>query len=401
MKRLAIVGRNLGAGGNQRSASNISVALDDDYDLYYIVFDSSNAVTRYKGKLIDIQASSSDSVLVKIKNNIRRIIRIKRVVKRNKIDILYTFLETGNVINFCNFGNKCKRIASCRDYRDLSQNTGAYKKMIDAASGAIFNSRYMRDFYCGKYPEDKDKVFAVYNIVNVDYVKEKAKEELDDRYKELFETGRVIVAVGRLCADKGFNHLIRAFEIYKNNGGTALLAIMGEGDEGLKLKEMANTSRYKDDIVFLGNQSNPYKYMKKASLFVLSSNNEGFPNVIIEAMACGLPVVSANCKTGPSEILCKEYDYSDADTHFRTVDYGILTPAFKTSQSYELNVDDSGAAEEMAKAIEYILSNEDVYKMYREKSKERCCDFSQEKIKKELIYAITKITEEEKNDVFV
>jgi glycosyltransferase involved in cell wall biosynthesis len=83
----------------------------------------------------------------------------------------------------------------------------------------------------------------------------------------------------------------------------ARLIILGEGRERAKLEALASELGIAEDVSFPGFESNPYAYMSRASVFVLSSAWEGLPNALIEALACGCPVVNTNCPSGPQEIL--------------------------------------------------------------------------------------------------
>jgi len=116
------------------------------------------------------------------------------------------------------------------------------------------------------------------------------------------EEPAVVLGAGRLSPQKDFRILIRAFAkavLHKN----LRLVILGEGPERDKLETIIQESCLADKISLPGFVTNPYNYMKNSALFVLSSKWEGLPNVLIEAMACGLPVVSTNCPSGPAEIL--------------------------------------------------------------------------------------------------
>jgi glycosyltransferase involved in cell wall biosynthesis len=117
----------------------------------------------------------------------------------------------------------------------------------------------------------------------------------------------IILAAGRLVACKDYPTLLKAFALALKSR-PARLVILGDGSEREALKHLAVTLGISDKVAFLGFQKNPYAYMKKASLFVLSSLQEGFGNVIIEAMACGVPVVSTDCPVGPGEIITHEKD---------------------------------------------------------------------------------------------
>ncbi|WP_423820502.1 glycosyltransferase [Salinibacter ruber] len=112
----------------------------------------------------------------------------------------------------------------------------------------------------------------------------------------------VILGVGRLVGQKGFSTLLRAFaEVVRAR--RARLVILGEGKERPVLEQQADALGLSDHVWMPGFVSNPLKYMAKASVFVLSSKWEGLPTVLIEAMACGTPLVSTDCPSGPDEIL--------------------------------------------------------------------------------------------------
>lgn len=112
----------------------------------------------------------------------------------------------------------------------------------------------------------------------------------------------VILAVGRLAPEKEFDVLLQAFAGLRRERRARLL-ILGEGELHSELEARARGLGLADDVALPGFEPNPYAYMRRANLFVLTSRFEGLPNSLIQAMACGVPVVSTNCPSGPSEIL--------------------------------------------------------------------------------------------------
>nr|WP_241878977.1 glycosyltransferase [Psychrobacter sp. PraFG1]UNK05619.1 glycosyltransferase [Psychrobacter sp. PraFG1] len=112
----------------------------------------------------------------------------------------------------------------------------------------------------------------------------------------------MVLAVGRLTHQKDFATLIHAFKKVLKNKACNLI-ILGEGELRCELEKLIKDLNLQDNVQLPGFVNNPYAWMSKADLFVLSSIYEGFGNVLVEAMACGTPVVSTDCPSGPSEIL--------------------------------------------------------------------------------------------------
>lgn len=112
----------------------------------------------------------------------------------------------------------------------------------------------------------------------------------------------VILGVGRLEPQKRFADLIRAFTLLRKTHDARLI-ILGDGSLRSELESMASHVEFEDEIAMPGFVDNPYVFMRHAKIFVNSSGWEGLPNALIEAMACGTPVVSTNCPSGPDEIL--------------------------------------------------------------------------------------------------
>lgn len=157
----------------------------------------------------------------------------------------------------------------------------------------------------------KESVKVLNNpVVNKDLIAQ-SKETLEHDWL-INESPPVFLAVGRLNQQKDFSNLLHAFaEVRKQRD--ARLIILGEGEERQKLETLADSLEIRKYISMPGFVGNPYAYMKKSSCFVLSSRQEGLPTVLIEAMACGCPVVATDCPSGPDEIL-------DHGT------YGLLVP---------------------------------------------------------------------------
>jgi glycosyltransferase involved in cell wall biosynthesis len=112
----------------------------------------------------------------------------------------------------------------------------------------------------------------------------------------------VVIAAGKLKPQKDFETLLRAFARVRARRHARLM-ILGRGPDKQALLDLAQELGVSDDFQLPGHVRNPYAYFRRASVFVLSSAWEGLPNVLIEAMACGCPVVSTDCPSGPDEIL--------------------------------------------------------------------------------------------------
>ncbi len=152
-----------------------------------------------------------------------------------------------------------------------------------------------------RYRLPEDKIEVIYNPVITSNIFVKAQEPV---YHTWFEPGQppVILSAGRLTQAKDFETLIRAFALVREKVHTRLM-ILGEGPDRPKLERLVESLQLSECVCMPGFVDNPYKYMKRSAVFVLSSRWEGFGNVIVEALALGIPVVSTNCPSGPAEIL--------------------------------------------------------------------------------------------------
>ncbi|MCK4321004.1 glycosyltransferase [candidate division WOR-3 bacterium] len=149
-----------------------------------------------------------------------------------------------------------------------------------------------------------EKVKLVHNPVDLQLISSLSKKSVEEK---LFHTEGdnyrpVIVSMGRLTEQKGFTYLIRAFKMVQNELPSKLV-IIGDGAQKRDLENLTESLGIAEDVIFLGLQSNPYKYLANSDLFVLSSLWEGFPNSLVEAMTCGIPVISTDCPSGPKEII--------------------------------------------------------------------------------------------------
>jgi len=142
----------------------------------------------------------------------------------------------------------------------------------------------------------------------------------------------LILGAGRLVPEKDFETLVQAFAIVRKTQ-LARLVILGEGPLKTRLKDLIRSLGLEADVWLAGFDKNPFRYMAACTVFVLSSRNEGLPGVLIQAMACGAPVVSTDCHAGPAEIISMGID-------------GWLVPV--------------GDAEAMAERITHYLTNPQV-----------------------------------------
>jgi glycosyltransferase involved in cell wall biosynthesis len=146
--------------------------------------------------------------------------------------------------------------------------------------------------------------------------------------------------------------LLRSYALVKDKV-KAKLVILGEGKERRNLENLSRELLIEDRVILYGYVNNPYKFMRNAEIFVLSSKLEGFPNVLLEAMAVGVPVVSFDCPTGPNEIITNREN-------------GILV--------------EPGNEKELSDAIIELLSNKDMGKKFVANGLPRAEDFSIDKI---------------------
>lgn len=290
--KIAFLIQSLGHGGAERTVSNLSLAMQATHDVSVILFDTRNSYYPHGGRLIDLNMIAKESSLGKTTNLIKRMLLLRKLFKHEKFDAIYSFLESSGLP--ATLASR-ETIVSVRDnpaalpkiYRSLIPYIYPYAKHVVACSKAIENS--LINEYGLK------NTTAIYNAIDTEQAVKLSQEPI-------IETKPFILAVGRLHRQKGFDYLIKAFAASEAKKILNII-ILGEGEEREALTRLIEHHDLQDNVLLKGSVKNPFAYYSKAQFFVLSSRHEGFPNILIEALACRCPCISFDCPTGPSEII--------------------------------------------------------------------------------------------------
>ena len=368
MRKIAFVTPDLRSGGSERAASRLTYLLGDRCKIYYIVFDDSDISYDINAEFINLNALPSKSKIKKVFNTFKRANGIKNTVKKYDIDTVMSFTSIANrALRFSNA--PCRKIGACRGFEHFEQHPDEYKALIDTDAEILFNSKEAADFYIKKYGKT-DKISIIENPLDFDRITKLSKDSLAPDEQEFFDTHKVISNMGIFSKHKGHWDLLKSFEILKQSIPDAGLVIIGH--RGLlenDIRKIVKNHPYTKDILLTGFQKNPFKYLAKSDVFAFSSISEGFPNALLEAMACGVPCVSTNCKTGPKELLI-DGEQPIKITDIFAADNGILVPCFDGVPDFDLSNKNENH-KIFADALSMLLNDENLRKKYSEKGIER------------------------------
>ena len=386
MKRILVITRQLTSGGAERIAANVATELNNgETKTWLLVFDGTGATYPCGTDIIDLKSPIQSRILdkaiwyIKIWNNVRKI-------KKN-LNITHTisFLNEPDLINILTAG-KGKTIVSVRNRRSML-NKNVITKIKDIfvfnrADLIVSLSNGVKDDLIDYYKINGEKIRVIYNACDIEEITNKAYDYDNTDFSFYYNKEKTVISAGRLTKQKGQWHLIRAFRKVVNRIPEARLMILGQGIEEEYLKALISDLSLENNVIMLGYQSNPYCYLKKADIFAFPSLYEGFGNILLEAMACGLPIISSDCIAGPRELLEPGTSYDDC-TKDRMVKakYGILLPV---CDGKKYMAKDKLTKEEniLADTIIMLLSEKEKRIYYSEKSKERILDFTKQNIYK-------------------
>lgn len=301
-----------------------------------------------------------------------------------------------NTISAARSGHRAivsERTNPSREFSGLRKRlySGIIRKTYSQADLIVTNSLGVAEEISRSFGAPQDKIRTIANHLNLKKIKELAAEPLGE-YEKLFSSP-VITTSGRLTAAKGQWRLIKIFSELKKRQPDLRLAILGSGELKEYLKDLAEAldlrifdageENFSDDrdVYFLGSAANPYNFLSRSRLFVLTSLWEGLPNALLEAMACGAPCVSANCQYGPLEIFSIKPELSQyASRNPSEEDFGILLPVLNAQKITYASEAPDEAEKIWIDCLDALLKDEKKLSLYSELGKARAADFDLAKI---------------------
>jgi glycosyltransferase involved in cell wall biosynthesis len=314
-KRLVLVLPSAQAGGAERVFFNLLRSFDRSlFELHLIVIDP-------QGPYLD--SVPSDVVLHRLgyKRVGRAIVRLAAVLRNLKPDVVLSSIVHLNLALLLVkplLARRTKVFVRESNIPSLAIATGAknslfrffYRILYPYADGVICPGEAIGRDLSKNFGIDAGKMVIIPNPVNFDHIRSKLNSD-----SAPFQKGRIrLLAAGSLTRQKGFDLLIKAMETLARTKPEIHLTILGDGPEKKNLEDQIASLGLSDFVTLAGVQENPFPYLHHADLFVLSSRWEGMPNVVLESLACGTPVVAFDCSGSVNEI-------------FDTPRQGILVPA--------------------------------------------------------------------------
>ncbi|MCR4904149.1 MAG: glycosyltransferase [Butyrivibrio sp.] len=385
MKNLLLMVPMLHQGGFERVCVHTARLLQDKYNVTILIFSSKDINYDVTGlNVVNIDVPSSKGILNKVFNVFKRSSKVRKYKKDNKIDISYSFGSSANYVNVLSRAGE-KTLTGLRCSTDM-ESPRQVKLFCKKSDKVLSCSRDILMELKSSYNYDKSEY--IYNPLDVEGIRQKALEEISDY--PYTDEDFVISFMGRDDYIKGVWHLIKAFYIVHKKHPKTRLIILGAGNY-TDDKELVKELGIDDSVTFTGVRKNPFPYVYRSNLYVLSSNHEGFPNALLEAMAMGKAVIAADCKTGPREIVLSDEQYqklmnTDGINHKIPEaiegEYGVLIPDMSEIPNREA----SHLDEEKILSDEILKMVEDRERLnnYSQKAYERALVYTPEKYKTEL-----------------
>lgn len=362
-KKLSILIYSLANGGAERVVSILLNTLKEKYEItLFLMNDTVFYDIPQDIKIVYLEKSNPKE------SGIKKLLKLPflawKLKKYNKNNISISFMNRANYINILAkiFGMKSRVIISERAMPSFQHANGIQgkinrfliKNLYSKADLIIANSRgntcdLIENFNC-------KRVETINNPIDLEKIKELSSQKVEFR-----DDSFTFITIGRL--DKGKNHKLMIDAMHNID---AKLYIIGDGELKDELENHIKSLNLENKVMLLGKQINPYKFLKQADCFLFSSNYEGFPNVILEALACNLPIISTDCKSGPREILSPNSDINLKLDKMEFSKYGILVPL---NNKKNLN-----------EAMNVVINNEKLRNNYRKKALDKVSDFRIENI---------------------
>jgi len=329
--------------------STISYEIPDDIQIHFLEKSRGNENGIFKFLKLPLLAHK----YAKLSKKLGLTHSFSLLSRPNYVNVLMTYFNRKPPVVIVSERNYASMIYGYGDMQSRINNF-LVKKLYPRADQVIGNSKANVKDLIENYGIRKELTAVIENPIDLEKIM--AIEPLSD----FFNTACFnMISVGRFEHVKNQQLLIRALVVVPN----AQLYLLGKGVLGKDLRELVEQENLSNRVHFLGFDPNPYKYLKSADLFVFGSNHEGFPNVLLEAMACGLPILTTNCKSGPDEIM--ELEQASTDNIMKTP-YGILTPV--------------GDIDLMAKGMKYFIDHPEYLHSCKKNALQRVKTFEKEGI---------------------
>ena len=363
-RTILVISPSLGIGGRERIAINTVKCFENlGYHVILVIFQNRDVEYPFDGELINLNIPASKRINGKIIAQIKRSFKLLRLRKKFNAQYVYSLGDASNITNvFSGLTHYGKSIVSLHVSSEVNDSIIS-KFIFYNAYRVICIAQDMQHCLLALYPRLKNT-----RVIENGYV----LPNLSHKSKQSSSCSLRLVTMGRLEHQKGLDRLIGAMAIIIQTIPEAVLTIIGKGELKGKLIEQCEELDLQNTVRFQGYLSDPFPVLQSHSIYVLTSHTEGFPNALIEALNCGLPIVATDCSTGPREILSEHYT-PEPVRGIQHEKYGVLVE--NSLDAFE---------DRFAEAIIQLWNNKEEMAHYREMAPERAKEFSMERYQEKL-----------------
>lgn len=353
MSNIMIITQSLTGGGAEKLAANLSLELAKTDNVTIVTYGENSKEYDFAGKRININRTGGRGGMIEhILNAVRRICDVRKIKKEINCECSISFLPQTDYVNILSKIKGEKTIIDVVSNMSFVYPSGIKKVfrkyIIRKADYVVTVSEGVRSDLIDNFQVRESKTKTIYNSCDISAIKKDCLEEKE--YKRISNQlpDKFICSMGSFRLAKGHWHLIKAFSRISNNIPEYKLVILGDGEYREKYNLLIKKLGLDEKVILPGFANPPYSIISKSSLFVFSSVFEGFGHSIIEAMACGVPVLSTDCNYGAREIIAPNTDFKRKAESFENCEYGYLLPAF--------NMDDIDCSTEISE-LEELMGN--------------------------------------------